>query len=122
MIYLRNGGVIEIHDASVTNRWGEHCLHAISTPDQGHPAQAMDYDDADSMTRDHDPLHALLADILGLGCSYSLHYATGHLPPEEAEMAVYEEAAVMALQAYLVQLGVTAVELARRNGYRVEES
>jgi hypothetical protein len=123
-IRLRNGGTIEIHDTWVCNRFTAGVpqeVRAVPRSDQKAMATAMGYTDAAALTRDHDPLHALLADWLGLGCSYSLNYAAGWLPPEEAEMARFEEAAVMALQAYIVQLGLTAVEIAKRNGYQVEE-
>lgn len=122
VIHLRNGGKIEIHPTWVCNRFAagiEHKLYAVPQEDQTATAVAMGYSDAEALTRDHDPLHALLADWLGLQWSYALHDATGWLPPEEASMAALEETAVMALQAYIVQLGLTAADVARRNGYQI---
>jgi hypothetical protein len=62
-------------------------------------------EDVEAMCRDHDPLHAVLADFLGLPRSYSLADAAGILPPEDKWLADLEEAAVLAIQAFMRQAG-----------------
>jgi hypothetical protein len=62
--------------------------------------------DVEAMCRDHDPLHAVLTDFLGLGRSYSLAFAAGVLPPEQKRLADLEEAAVLALQAFMRSAGL----------------
>ena len=58
-------------------------------------------DDTLAMCRDHDPLHALLAQWLGLEASYALRQAAGLLHPADAEKAAAEETAVLAVQRFM---------------------
>jgi hypothetical protein len=58
--------------------------------------------DTTAMCRDHDPVHALLADWLGL-TSYSLRQAAGE--PVDARLAAMEEDAVLAVQKYMRHAG-----------------
>jgi hypothetical protein len=122
-IDLRSGGRIDIYDTwtRVTLPSG-HAVHAIPLPEQQfETAERLGYgSDVVAMTRDHDPLHALLADWLGLRQSYSLTYATGELA--HAGAATLEEEVVMALQRFIRALGLGVAEIARRNGYEVSEA
>jgi hypothetical protein len=73
-------------------------LHACPMVEQQETAAALGYDDVDALTRDHDFLHAWLADVLGLDASFSLTLsASGAADPD---IAAAEEAAVMALQRF----------------------
>lgn len=123
IIQLRRGGKIEIGEdwtrVTLPNR-GEVYGEPQGTEEQAATAADLGYGaDVVAMVRDHDPLHALLADLLGLDWSYSMLYATGLIPPEEKYMGPIEEAAVIALQRYVCHLGLTVPEIARRNGYEV---
>lgn len=51
-------------------------------------------DDVGAMVADHDPLHCILADMLGLPTSIAL---SGGDP----ELAIWEEAAVLAVQRFM---------------------
>jgi hypothetical protein len=53
------------------------------------------------MCRDHDPLHVLLAEWLGLEASFALREAAGLLDPADADKARTEEAAVLAVQRFM---------------------
>lgn len=57
-----------------------------------------------AMCRDHDPMHALLADWLGL-TSYSLRQAAGE--PVDPRLAALEEDAALAVQKYMRHAGGT---------------
>ena len=73
--------------------------------DQAETAQRLGYEaDVDSLCRDHDALHALLCDWLGLDTSYSLSAAAGQRT--DAELAEHEEAAVIAVQTFMRRAGV----------------
>lgn len=81
---------------------------------QGETAQALGYgDDVPLMVQEHDPVHAILACAL-FGRSQSLASALGW--PYEKDLALREEAAVLALQALMHHLEMTPYELAQRLG------
>jgi hypothetical protein len=66
-------------------------------------AQRLGYGgDTSAMCRDHDPLHALLADWLGLS-SYALRQAAGLATDDR--LAALEEDAVIAVQRYMRHAG-----------------
>lgn len=56
-----------------------------------------------AMCRDHDPLHAMLCDWLGLPESYALREAAGL--PTDPRLAQMEEAAVIAVQRFMRRAG-----------------
>lgn len=88
-------------------------VHAAPNPDSPAIAQRLGYgEDVAAMTRDHDPLHAVLMDWIGRP-SHSLRVAAG-LPHDE-ELARIEEAAVMELQRLIRRLGITSLDLAARS-------
>jgi hypothetical protein len=72
----RNGTLIEIRPAStrITLPSGETALgEAQHTESQRRTARQLGYgDDVLAMVRQHDPLHALLADWLGIEASYGI--------------------------------------------------
>lgn len=69
------------------------------TPEQAQTALDLGYgDDVGAMVSDHDPLHAIICDMLGLPTSYSL---SGGDP----ELARWEEAAVIATQRFMRRSG-----------------
>jgi hypothetical protein len=118
-IELRHGGQIDIHEtwSRVTLPDGSQ-VHAVPRSDQVEIARDLGYgDDVNALTRDHDPLHALLADLLGLNASRSLQGAAGVMAYDGTPE--FEECAVMALQRYVRALGLDVPEIARRNGYEV---
>lgn len=55
--------------------------------------------DTRGMCRDHDPLHALLCDWLGLSTSHALRQAAGL--DSNAELAAAEEEAALAVQRFM---------------------
>lgn len=74
------------------------------TPDQRQTAQSLGYGrNVVKMVEDHDPLHALLADWLGLE-SFALRVASGELPVGDP-LADLEEDAVLAIQRFMVAAG-----------------
>jgi hypothetical protein len=105
----RNGTLIEIRPAStrITLPTGETVIgEAQHTAEQRHTARRLGYgDDVLAMVRDHDPLHSLLAAWLGLPASYGIMAAAGLLKPEDADLAAYEEAAVLAVQRFMRAAG-----------------
>jgi hypothetical protein len=107
-IRCRNGTLIEIYPRAWTHIVlpGGQEVFAIPKPDQLLQARALGYgDDIDAMCRDHDPLHALLADWLGVPQSYGIMAAAGLLKPEDHDLAAYEEAAVLAIQQFMRAAG-----------------
>lgn len=67
-------------------------------------AQHLGYgDDVIAMCCDHDPLHQAIAQWLGIGDSHSLRAAAGL--PHNADFAVMEEEAVIAVQRYMKLAG-----------------
>lgn len=69
------------------------------TPEQAQTARDLGYgDDVGAMVTDHDPAHALLCDWLGLPTSFSLS-------GRDDDLARWEEAAVIAVQRFLVRAG-----------------
>lgn len=71
------------------------------TPEQAQTALDLGYgEDVLAMVREHDPLHALLTDWLGLPYSFSLAEPYHWLAP-------YEEAAVIATQRFLRHAGLS---------------
>ena len=75
-------------------------VHARPDADSPRMAEALGYGaDVDRMTHDHDALHALLTDWLGLPYSFSLMAAAGE--PIDPALAAEEEAAVLALQRFV---------------------
>lgn len=105
MIQHRNGTVQRIHDGWLeTDIPGLPTLFAVSTPDQASIAARLGYgDDLATMNREHDQLHALVADWLGLPASFSLTMAAGGTV--DPGLADLEERAVMALQEFMVKAG-----------------
>jgi hypothetical protein len=105
----RNGTLIEIRPAStrITLPSGETALgEAQHTESQRRTARQLGYgDDVLAMVRQHDPLHALLADWLGIEASYGIMAAAGLLKPEDHDLAAYEEAAVIAVQRFMRAAG-----------------
>lgn len=104
-IRCRNLTAVEVHD------WGSRILlpggnvvvgKPQGTAEQAATARDLGYgDDVLQLVRDHDPLHCLLVDFLGMPVSFSL---SGGDP----EAAADEESAVMAVQ-----------KLMRRHGGRL---
>lgn len=79
--------------------------HPQRTPEQDHTAQRLGYGaDVEAMTRDHDLLHVSLTDWLGLPHSFSLATAAD-LPSVHPDLAHLEEAAVLAVQRFMVAAG-----------------
>lgn len=73
--------------------------------DQAATAAELGYGtDVEGMVEDHDPLHALLCDWLGIGESFALRIAAGELPEDHA-LAYLEEDAVLAVQRFMVAAG-----------------
>src|SRR5678809_499483 len=69
------------------------------TAEQAQMARDLGYsDNVDAMVADHDPLHAMLCDWLGLPTSITL---SGGDP----ELARWEEAAVLAVQRFMRRAG-----------------
>lgn len=69
------------------------------TLEQAQTALDLGYgEDVGAMVTDHDPLHCIIADMLGLPTSYSL---SGGDP----ELAAWEEAAVIATQRFMRRAG-----------------
>lgn len=62
--------------------------------------------DIEAMCRDHDTLHQALANWLGIADSYALLASAGLLNPEDTDIAVAEEHAVLAVQKYVRLSGV----------------
>lgn len=73
--------------------------HPHDTPSYRKTARRLGYDSALAMCQDHDCLHALLCDWLGLGDSFSLRCAAG-LRAED-ELSAAEETAVLAVQRFM---------------------
>jgi hypothetical protein len=68
------------------------------TDEQAATAKRLGYgDDVLQMVRDHDPLHAMLCDLLGLPTSYALSTDPG----EAGEREWAEEEAVLAVQKFM---------------------
>jgi hypothetical protein len=77
--------------------------------------QGNDHPDTDAMSRDHEVCHHLLADLVGLPASpVMLACALGHPLPPDHPPAGREEAAVLALQAWLRCIGIDPRDVARR--------
>jgi hypothetical protein len=86
-------------------------LYACPMLEQAETAAALGYGaDVDALTRDHDFLHAWLADVLGLDASASLTLAAGGVA--DPDIAGAEEAAVMALQRFARLVGIDMAALA----------
>lgn len=111
---LKCGTQVEIHEGGTTIIFSDGTF--VEGAPQGSPEQAATAErmgtTPEQMCRDHDPLHAILACALGQPCSYALYRVANDLP--ETPQAKFEEAAVLALQAYIVALGLDAPELAKR--------
>lgn len=110
----RNGTVTRIYPERVeTDLPGHSTLHAAPRQDQHETAERLGYGgDIAALTRDHDPLHAWLADQLGLPASFSLREAAGE-KLDRPELAWMEEEAVLALQRLIRSAGVPMPWLAR---------
>ncbi len=74
-------------------------VHACPEKDSARMARLLGYGtDIAAMTRDHDPLHSMLTDWLGMPWSYSLMQASGaDVCPQLASL---EETAVLAVQEF----------------------
>lgn len=111
---LRNGSRVEIDYAfsRVTFADGTEITGAPQwTEEQDRQAEAIGIT-VEQMVAEHDPLHEILAAALGLSCSPSLRAAANH--EGWTDLARAEEAAVLALQAYLAQLNISVPVLAER--------
>lgn len=76
------------------------------TPEYRETARLLGYgDDVLAMCRDHDPLHAIVCDMLGLGDSRALRVAAGL--ESESVISRIEEGAVVALQRLIRATGIT---------------
>jgi hypothetical protein len=117
MLELSNGTTIEIGAEIVrTTLPGGAVVTAIPRGDaeQARTAQELGYGaEVAAMTRDHDPLHSVLADWLGMPCSEALLVAAGDNSTDPM-LAELEERAVIALQALMVAVGATPAGLAAR--------
>lgn len=95
-----NGTLVEVHPTWVAIRLPDGTrVDAVPQKNAGQrvTSRRLGYGtDVDAMTRDHDPLHALLTDWLGLPFSHALHQAAGL--PFDRMLAQYEEDAVLAVQ------------------------
>lgn len=104
-VRLRNGTVVEIlpDGTRVTLPSGEVVPGAPhNTASYRDTAQRLGYGgDVLALCHDHDPLHCLLADWLGLPGSYSLKHAAGTLDPADRDKADAEEDAVLAVQRFI---------------------
>lgn len=97
-VTLDSGVSITLGDSwCVTQLEGGTEVHAHPNDDSLDMAMKLGYGyDVALMTREHDPLHSLLADWIGYGESRSLRVAAG-LDPDNA-IAVLEEEVVLAIQ------------------------
>lgn len=85
--------------------------HPDGTPEQAATARELGYGaDVAAMTREHDVMHAALADWLRFPASFALRQAAGQDVP--ADVAAAEEAAVLALQK-LIRLSGARLPLPR---------
>lgn len=83
-------------------------------PGQAETAAGLRYPDAQSMNRDHDLMHSLLAHWLGLPASPTLiQVADGQFG---SDIAAAEEAAVLAVQRFANLAGVDLQAVAARAG------
>jgi hypothetical protein len=104
---LRNGTEVRIGPYwAVTVLPGGAEVHAHPRPDQAAIAAELGYPNAAALTREHDPLHSLLAAWLGLPASFAIREAAGDLPVAQHRLADLEEAAVLALQRFMRAAGV----------------
>lgn len=107
-LVCRNGTVIEVTEG------GSRVTLPDGTVIEGNPQPDDEYRDTAewlgyggdtlAMCRDHDPLHALLTDWLGLPASFSLRVAAGLDQPNA--LAGLEEEAVLALQKFVRAAGL----------------
>lgn len=122
---LNNGSVVTIYDAAPAP--GVYCGALVELPTgervrsepqgsfdpAGRPifdpgqlatARSLGYGrDVLAMVREHDAMHALLADWLGLPASLAIEVAAGRR--EADELSRLEEAAVLAITAYMRRAG-----------------
>lgn len=105
---LRNGTIISILPNSAFIRLPSGKIVRCRPQNTGEyhtTAHQLGYgNDTLAMCRDHDPLHAVLCDWLGLGDSFALRCAAGL--DDESEISAAEEAAVIALQRFMKLAGV----------------
>lgn len=112
IVHHRNGTVQRIFRTWIeTDIPGLNTLYAIPRADQHATARDLGYgSDIDALTRDHDFLHAWLADKMDLPVSLALSMAA------KGEVgccsAALEEAAVLAIQRYAKAAGVDVGALA----------
>jgi hypothetical protein len=83
--------------------------HFLITDGQEETARDVWYKDAKELNRDHDVTHHLLAKLLGLAYSPAL-YKAAH--DEANPDAWIEEAAVLAIQRFANQQGISLIEVA----------
>jgi hypothetical protein len=113
----RNGTRTRVFETWAENDLLGQTVSAVARHDaeQAAMARRLGYgEDVDAMTRDHDLLHALLADMLGLPCSLSLKLAAGLANADDRQLADIEEAAVLAVQEFVRAAGVDLVTLPAR--------
>jgi hypothetical protein len=105
---LRNGTLIEVlpNGSRITLPSGAVVEGAPHDTDEYRAtALRLGYGaDTLEMCQQHDPLHSLLCDWLGLGDSRSLRCAAGL--EEESEVSAAEEAAVLSVQRFMRLAGV----------------
>lgn len=74
-------------------------VNGVPTYDQKAAAEEMGFADIDAMCQAHDPMHVVLCELLGIGCSYALRLAAREQGMSEQEhiLAGLEEDAVLAV-------------------------
>lgn len=105
---LRNGTVVEVlPTGSRITLPGGTVVNGAPQDTGGYreTAERLGYgNDTLQLCKDHDPLHSLLCDWLGLGDSRSLRCAAGL--EEENEISRAEESAVLAVQKFMRLAGI----------------
>lgn len=101
---LRNGTELRIYETWVeTDLPDGRTIYAVPREDQIEIASELGYEgDVVALTLDHDPLHSLLCDWLGLPYSYAL-------AEPGTELAGLEEEAVLAVQKFARKAGVIPI-------------
>jgi hypothetical protein len=110
------GQRVEVGEGWTVVRIGHLAVNGApqGTEGQAETARALGYgDDVTRMNRDHEVLHALLASWARLPASPTLARVAGHIVPKDEDLERAEEAAVLALQRWLLMVGRDVLELAR---------
>lgn len=113
MIRLRNGTLVErdAEGSRVTLPCGATVLgHPHSTGCYRATAERLGYGaDVTAMALDHDPLHCIMTDFLGLPYSFGLMCAAGLR--DEDEISSAEEEFILAAQKFVRMVGVDVFSL-----------